>query len=125
MVAARVEVFAPDGHGPQFAPGLAVAQARLSMATAEQIAASEFGDGLLKRNIHAQYGSLTDNSYVRVTAHGRGVVGTVDAWDVAVSGLSIPRPCPIVSTLPACSTMSTLHVFVDDKSGAYIEAVSM
>ncbi|MBV9281110.1 MAG: hypothetical protein JOZ41_13595 [Chloroflexi bacterium] len=114
----QTQVLSPAG--PTFSAGAQRAPAHLTAALAQGIASHEFGSWILLHSITASYGSFTDNAYVRATPAGRAPVGTIDAWEVTVTGLNVPRPCPPGVTCPPIQTMT---VSVDDKAGQYVEAV--
>ncbi len=71
----------------------------------------------------AQYGSFTDTRYSRKVNGVMVPVGTIDAWEVTIVGLNLPRPCPPGTPSSPCPAVTTLSVVIDDKAGKYLEAI--
>lgn len=117
----------PAGNRPNgLALGPAGANPSMTASRAVDVAAREFGSGLLAYPVTTRYGSFADQNYVRRSGLDARAVGRRDVWKVAASGVSLSRPCGNTSlgVAQSCPVSQHLVVVVDDKAGAYLEAVA-
>jgi hypothetical protein len=111
----------PARSVPVFVAGSARSAARLTKDQALGVVRQEFGSDLLTHPAVVGYGSFTDNNLVPVRGSGTAV-GRIDAWQILVTGLNLPRPCMQGAT-QCPPPVTTLSIVVDDKAGRFLEAI--
>jgi|SRR5579884_1719750 len=120
--AARVQFLGGDGPaGPSFAPGRAVAAAHLGQAQAIAAAVHEFGTIVTAAPHTVAYGAFTDDRYAPPWAGGRPL-GTVDAWEIQLTGLDLSPPCGYEKSCG--DAIQTFTIVIDDKSGNFVEGIA-
>ena len=111
---------APADTLPSFVPGSARAAPQVTQDQVLAIVRSQFGSNLLTHRPSVSYGAFVDNNYRSPTPVGLQAVGAIDAWEVTVTGISMPRPCAALAggsatVASACPPIHTFTVVVDDK----------
>lgn len=95
----------------------------MSRDSALKVIVQQFGPGIANRATGVEYGSFVDNNYRRMTPLGLQSIGKRDVWKITATGLDLERPCGVTVAPGGCGQLHTLVLFVDDKTGSYIEGV--
>jgi hypothetical protein len=109
---------------PDLALGPAAAPAHLSKDQALSVATAALSPTLFTHPYTVDYGSFDDTT-LRAGSAGRSsvqAVGARDTWKFTITGLDVVRPCPVAVPSACPPPISTLVVFIDDKSGTMLEA---